>query len=121
MALENQLKRDSRDTSVINTKYRRIETRIPCPEDEERIRSCVDAVPAVNGYQTAVIWEKAYGATVEDITLMRRIVGPEMGVKASGGVRSLDDARAMMAAGATRLGASASVKIVQGGVASGSY
>lgn len=67
MALENQLKIDSRTTSVINTEYRRIVTRIPCPEDEERVRSCVDAVPAVNGYQTAVIWEKAYGATVEDI------------------------------------------------------
>lgn len=61
------------------------------------------------------------GATIEDVQLMRQVVGPDMGVKASGGVRSLDDARAMMAAGATRLGASASVKIVQGGVASGSY
>ncbi len=61
------------------------------------------------------------GATIEDIQLMRQVVGPDMGVKASGGVRSLDDARQMLAAGATRLGASASVKIVQGGVSSGSY
>ena len=54
------------------------------------------------------------GATVEDIALMRRVVGSEMGVKASGGVRTLADAQAMISAGATRLGASAGVKIVQG-------
>jgi len=54
------------------------------------------------------------GATVEDIALMRAVVGPEMGVKASGGVRTEDDARKLIAAGATRLGASASVAIVQG-------
>lgn len=52
------------------------------------------------------------GATVHDITLMRSVVGPDMGVKASGGIRSLDDYKAMTAAGATRIGASASVKIV---------
>lgn len=54
------------------------------------------------------------GATAEDIALMRRIVGPEMGVKASGGVRTTEDAKKMIAAGATRLGASASVGIVTG-------
>ena len=54
------------------------------------------------------------GATVEDIALMRETVGPEMGVKASGGVGDLDKARSMMAAGATRIGASASVSIVTG-------
>ena len=51
-------------------------------------------------------------ATVEDVELMRRIVGAEMGVKASGGVRSADDARKMFKAGADRIGASASVAIV---------
>lgn len=54
------------------------------------------------------------GATVEDIALMRRTVGPELGVKASGGVRSLADAQAMIEAGATRLGASSGVAIVEG-------
>ncbi len=54
------------------------------------------------------------GATVADVKLMRRVVGSEMGVKASGGVRTLADALAMIDAGATRLGASAGVKIVQG-------
>jgi deoxyribose-phosphate aldolase len=53
------------------------------------------------------------GATLADVELMRRVVGPEMGVKAAGGVRSLADARAFLAAGATRLGSSAGVKIMQ--------
>jgi deoxyribose-phosphate aldolase len=53
------------------------------------------------------------GATVHDVELMRRAVGPEMGVKASGGIRTLEDLLKMLAAGATRIGASASVKIVE--------
>jgi deoxyribose-phosphate aldolase len=53
------------------------------------------------------------GATVQDIVLMRHAVGPRMGVKAAGGIRTLDDFRAMVAAGASRVGASASVKIVE--------
>jgi len=53
------------------------------------------------------------GATAHDIALMREVVGPEMGVKASGGIRTLQDLHAMTAAGATRIGASASVKIVE--------
>jgi len=53
------------------------------------------------------------GATVADVALMRRVVGAEMGVKAAGGVRDLEGLRAMVAAGATRVGASAGVKIVQ--------
>ena len=53
------------------------------------------------------------GATAHDIALMRQVVGPEMGVKAAGGIRTLADLQAMTAAGATRIGASASVKIVE--------
>jgi deoxyribose-phosphate aldolase len=53
------------------------------------------------------------GATVHDVELMRRAVGPEMGVKASGGIRTLDDVLNMLAAGATRIGASAGVKIIE--------
>jgi deoxyribose-phosphate aldolase len=59
----------------------------------------------------------ASGATAHDIALMRQIVGPEMGVKASGGIRTLSDFRAMAAAGASRIGASASVKIVEAAAA----
>jgi len=54
------------------------------------------------------------GATVHDVELMRKTVGPEMGVKASGGVRTFEDAENMIKAGATRIGASAGVKIIQG-------
>jgi deoxyribose-phosphate aldolase len=54
------------------------------------------------------------GATVQDVELMRRTVGPQMGVKASGGVRTFEDAASMIKAGATRIGASAGVKIIQG-------
>jgi deoxyribose-phosphate aldolase len=62
------------------------------------------------------------GATVEDVQLMRETVGPDMGVKASGGVRTKEDAEKLVAAGATRLGASAGVKIVRGeAVAEGKY
>jgi deoxyribose-phosphate aldolase len=53
------------------------------------------------------------GATVEDVALMRKTVGPDMGVKASGGIRTLEDLRKMVAAGATRIGSSAGVKIVE--------
>jgi deoxyribose-phosphate aldolase len=54
------------------------------------------------------------GATVHDVELMRKAVGPQMGVKASGGVRTFEDAESMIKAGATRIGASAGVKIIQG-------
>ena len=53
------------------------------------------------------------GATAQDVALMRKVVGPQMGVKASGGIRTLADLKMMMAAGATRIGASASVKIIE--------
>jgi deoxyribose-phosphate aldolase len=53
------------------------------------------------------------GATAADVALMRRVVGADMGVKAAGGVRDLESLQAMVAAGATRVGASAGVKILQ--------
>lgn len=61
------------------------------------------------------------GASPQDVALMRRVVGSEMGVKASGGVRSLEDAQAMIDAGATRIGASASVAILKGLTSDSSY
>jgi deoxyribose-phosphate aldolase len=61
------------------------------------------------------------GATVEDIQLMRQIVGPELGVKASGGVRDTETAQSMVKAGATRIGASASVAIVTGAKSDSKY
>lgn len=61
------------------------------------------------------------GATVHDVLLMRETVGPEMGVKASGGIRTREDVRNMIAAGATRIGASAGVQIVSGGQGDAAY
>ena len=61
------------------------------------------------------------GATAEDIALMRSVVGPDMGVKASGGVRSWDKAVEMIGAGANRLGVASSVQVMTGGTATGNY
>jgi len=61
------------------------------------------------------------GATVHDVLLMRETVGPDMGIKASGGVRNREDAEEMIAAGATRIGASAGIAIVTGGKSSEQY
>jgi deoxyribose-phosphate aldolase len=79
----------------------------------EKVRAAIvskkagaDFVKTSTGFSTA-------GATTEDVALMRAVVGSEMGVKAAGGVRSLDDLKKMVCAGATRIGASASVKIME--------
>ncbi|MEM7588250.1 MAG: deoxyribose-phosphate aldolase [Acidobacteriota bacterium] len=61
------------------------------------------------------------GATLFDVSLMRETIGPKMGVKASGGIKNADEAQQMIAAGATRIGASAGVQMVQGGQSSESY
>jgi len=84
--------------------------------DEEKVTACLLAKEAGADYVKTSTGFSGGGATVEDVALMRRVVGPEMGVKASGGVRNFDDAEKMVAAGATRLGASAGVKIVQGAI-----
>lgn len=89
--------------------------------DEEKVKACelakeagADFVKTSTGFSTG-------GSTPEDIKLMRETVGPEMGVKASGGVRSLEDAKAVIENGATRIGASASVAICNGQTTSGNY
>lgn len=81
--------------------------------EEEKILACqiakragADFVKTSTGFSTG-------GATVADVTLMRRTVGPEMGVKAAGGIRDYATAKAMLDAGATRIGASAGIAIVQ--------
>jgi deoxyribose-phosphate aldolase len=82
--------------------------------DDEKIKACVLAKHAGADFvKTSTGFVKG-GATVDDIALMRKVVGPELGVKASGGVRSKKQALALLASGATRIGASASVKIVTG-------
>lgn len=81
---------------------------------EEKIMGCTLAKAAGADFVKTSTGFGGGGATVEDIELMRETVGPEMGVKASGGVRTKEDVEAMVAAGATRIGASAGVKIVRG-------
>lgn len=83
--------------------------------DEEKIIGCsLSKLAGAAFVKTSTGFGKG-GATVEDVALMRRIVGPRMGVKASGGVRTAEQVKQMAAAGATRIGASASVAIVSGG------
>ncbi|WP_270179336.1 deoxyribose-phosphate aldolase [Alkalihalobacillus sp. CinArs1] len=89
--------------------------------DEEKKRACELAVKAGTDYVKTSTGFSTGGATPEDIKLMRETVGPEIGVKASGGVRDLAGAQAMIDAGATRIGASAGVKIVQGETADTDY
>ncbi|GEK90879.1 deoxyribose-phosphate aldolase [Alkalibacterium kapii] len=89
--------------------------------EHEKVRACeaakragADFVKTSTGFSTG-------GATIEDVKLMRKTVGEEMGVKASGGVRSIEDAKAMIEAGATRIGTSNGVAIVEGNEATGDY
>lgn len=89
--------------------------------DEEKVKACelakeagADFVKTSTGFSTG-------GATPDDIKLMRETVGPEMGVKASGGVRNIDDAEAVIKNGATRIGASSSIDIVEGRTSKSNY
>ena len=82
--------------------------------DDEKVIGCALAKVAKASFvKTSTGFGKG-GATIEDIRLMRRVVGSTMGIKASGGIRNLKDAEAMVEAGANRIGASASVAIVTG-------
>ena len=81
--------------------------------DDEKIRACLAAKNAGADFvKTSTGFAKG-GATADDVSLMRRTVGSALGVKASGGVKGIEDARAMFQAGATRIGASVGVKIAQ--------
>nr|WP_154890636.1 deoxyribose-phosphate aldolase [Paenibacillus xylanexedens] len=89
--------------------------------DDEKVRACQAAVRAGADFVKTSTGFSTGGATPVDIALMRRTVGPDVGVKASGGVRSLEDMQKMIEAGATRIGASSGVKIMQGGQSTSSY
>lgn len=89
--------------------------------DDEKIRACqmsdqagADFVKTSTGFSTG-------GATSEDVALMRKTVGDKLGVKASGGIRNLEDMEKMIAAGASRIGASSGVKIMEGEQSTSSY
>lgn len=82
--------------------------------DEEKTIACLISKEAGADFVKTSTGFAGGGATIHDVELMRKTVGPQMGVKASGGVRTYEDAASMIKAGATRIGASAGVKIIQG-------
>ncbi|KAF0825588.1 deoxyribose-phosphate aldolase [Cytobacillus firmus] len=82
--------------------------------EEEKVRACELSVKAGADFVKTSTGFSTGGATAEDIALMRKTVGPDIGVKASGGVRSAEDAQKMIEAGATRIGASSGAAIVNG-------
>lgn len=89
--------------------------------DEEKITACQLSIDAGAAFvKTSTGFSKS-GATIEDVKLMRQTVGPKVGVKAAGGIRDLATAKAMIEAGATRLGTSSGVIIVTGGEAKAAY
>lgn len=89
--------------------------------EEEKVRACELSVKAGADFVKTSTGFSTGGATVADIALMRKTVGPNIGVKASGGVRSKADVEALIAAGATRIGASSGVAIVTGTVSQSDY
>lgn len=89
--------------------------------DEEKVRACKLVVKAGADFVKTSTGFSTGGATVEDIQLMRQTVGPNVGVKASGGVRNAGDAQALIEAGATRIGASSGIAIVEGTSSTSSY
>jgi deoxyribose-phosphate aldolase len=82
--------------------------------DSEKVIACLLAVEANADFVKTSTGFSTGGATLEDVALMRRVVGPEIGVKAAGGIRSYETAIAMVAAGASRIGASSSIAIIEG-------
>ncbi|WP_394941375.1 deoxyribose-phosphate aldolase [Psychromicrobium sp. YIM B11713] len=89
--------------------------------DEQKVLACEAAVQAGADFVKTSTGFNGGGATAQDVALMRSVVGPDIGVKASGGVRSREDAEAMIAAGASRIGASSGIAIVTGGTGTSSY
>ncbi|WP_159549494.1 deoxyribose-phosphate aldolase [Streptococcus halichoeri] len=89
--------------------------------DEEKVRACQLAVKAGADFVKTSTGFSTGGATLADVKLMRETVGPDFGVKASGGARSFEDAKAFIEAGATRIGTSAGVAIMKGDIANGGY
>ena len=89
--------------------------------NEEKVKACELSVSAGADFVKTSTGFSIHGATVEDVALMRKTVGDKVGVKAAGGARSLADAEAFIAAGATRIGTSAGVAIVNGEVSNGGY
>ncbi|MCF6137975.1 deoxyribose-phosphate aldolase [Pseudalkalibacillus berkeleyi] len=89
--------------------------------DDEKKQACELSVKAGADFVKTSTGFSTGGATPEDVALMRKVVGPEIGVKASGGVRGPESAKAMIDAGATRIGASSGISIVKGETSQSDY
>ncbi|MFC4652684.1 deoxyribose-phosphate aldolase [Lactococcus nasutitermitis] len=89
--------------------------------DDEKVKACLAAKNAGADFVKTSTGFSTGGATVADVALMRKTVGAELGVKASGGIHSAQEAQAMIEAGATRLGVSASIAIIKGQVSNDNY
>lgn len=90
-------------------------------DDAQKVIACEAAVEAGADFVKTSTGFNGGGATTADVALMRATVGPSVGVKASGGVRSREDAEAMIAAGASRIGASSGIAIVTGSTGTSAY
>lgn len=89
--------------------------------DEEKVKACLASVAAGANFVKTSTGFSTGGATIADVALMRATVGPDIGVKASGGVRSYEDMEAMVEAGATRIGTSSGVLLMQHKTANTDY
>ncbi|WP_104108839.1 deoxyribose-phosphate aldolase [Arthrobacter sp. N199823] len=89
--------------------------------DDEKVLACQAALEAGADFVKTSTGFNGGGATAQDVALMRKTVGPDLGVKASGGVRTREKALEMIAAGATRIGTSSGIAIVTGGTGAASY
>lgn len=89
--------------------------------EEEKVLACEISKKAGADFVKTCTGFSGHGATVEDIALMRRVVGPKMGVKASGGIKTFSQAVDLIKAGATRIGCGSSVAIITGAVVKGNY
>ncbi len=123
----------SGDWKAVQRDLENLRTAVPAPgvlkviletcllDDAEKIRACEMALEAGLDFVKTSTGFSTGGATEADVALMRRVVGARVGVKASGGIRTYEAALRMVLAGATRLGLSASVAVVQGVVGTGAY
>jgi len=89
--------------------------------DDEKVKACVVSKAGGADFVKTSTGFAGGGATLDDVKLMRQVVGADMGIKAAGGIRNTEDAKKMIEAGATRLGTSASIKIVRGEKVEGGY
>jgi deoxyribose-phosphate aldolase len=89
--------------------------------DEEKVRVCAICKAIGVGFVKTSTGFSTGGATTSDVALMRKVVGPEVGVKASGGVKDANSAKEMIEAGANRLGTSSGIAIVRGGTGTSGY